>query len=261
MGDAEVWLAAAAGSDPVTQPVVWARPLGDGTLIVSGAADAWEARAPSRSGFAALWPTLVLQAADRVPPARVVRVQPAVAAAGAWREVTWEGPSDVPPDGTAANGVVASAKPASAKPASAKPANAKPANTKPADAIPANAKPANAKPANAIPAGPGRWRAAWRAHDSAWPWPTSDSAPVLVVAEAHAVQPPQPALLAALAAATGGAVLDSDGLDGVGDALAGSVVAAARRVPWHPMRSPWWLLPFAGALLAEWWLRRRRGLP
>jgi hypothetical protein len=28
----------------------------------------------------------------------------------------------------------------------------------------------------------------------------------------------------------------------------------------HPMRSAWWMLPFAACLSAEWWLRRRRGL-
>ena len=28
----------------------------------------------------------------------------------------------------------------------------------------------------------------------------------------------------------------------------------------YPMRTWWWLLPFAGALSAEWWLRRRAGL-
>jgi hypothetical protein len=27
----------------------------------------------------------------------------------------------------------------------------------------------------------------------------------------------------------------------------------------HPMRSPWWLVPFVGLLGAEWYLRRRRG--
>ena len=29
----------------------------------------------------------------------------------------------------------------------------------------------------------------------------------------------------------------------------------------HPMRSPWWVLPFAGLLCAEWAARRKRGLP
>jgi hypothetical protein len=28
----------------------------------------------------------------------------------------------------------------------------------------------------------------------------------------------------------------------------------------RPMRSGWWLLPFAAGLAAEWWQRRRRGL-
>lgn len=30
--------------------------------------------------------------------------------------------------------------------------------------------------------------------------------------------------------------------------------------PVRPMRSPWWIVPFAACLGAEWWLRRRRGL-
>ena len=34
----------------------------------------------------------------------------------------------------------------------------------------------------------------------------------------------------------------------------------AARVEGRPMRSAWWILPFAACLSAEWWLRRRRGL-
>lgn len=34
----------------------------------------------------------------------------------------------------------------------------------------------------------------------------------------------------------------------------------SRVVSVHPMREPWWILPFAGCLTAEWWLRRRKGL-
>ena len=37
--------------------------------------------------------------------------------------------------------------------------------------------------------------------------------------------------------------------------------AGARvRVPIHPMRSPWWILPFTLCLGVEWWMRRRSGL-
>jgi len=48
-----------------------------------------------------------------------------------------------------------------------------------------------------------------------------------------------------------------------------SLVAAMREShPWqrvvrdtHPMRSPWWALPFAALLCAEWAVRRKRGRP
>jgi hypothetical protein len=42
--------------------------------------------------------------------------------------------------------------------------------------------------------------------------------------------------------------------------LGESLQADQRPERWHPMRSMWWLLPFALALSSEWWLRRRRGL-
>lgn len=34
----------------------------------------------------------------------------------------------------------------------------------------------------------------------------------------------------------------------------------SRVVSVHPLRKPWWILPFAACLSAEWWLRRRDGL-
>ena len=37
------------------------------------------------------------------------------------------------------------------------------------------------------------------------------------------------------------------------------IAPASERRPWHPMRSAWWIVPFALAAGGEWWLRRRRG--
>jgi hypothetical protein len=34
---------------------------------------------------------------------------------------------------------------------------------------------------------------------------------------------------------------------------------ASEALPWHPMRSPWWIVPLTLALAGDWWLRRRRG--
>jgi hypothetical protein len=66
-----------------------------------------------------------------------------------------------------------------------------------------------------------------------------------------------PAAAAFAAAASGGAVVPDDRelvrrLE--------AVAAPEMDVPVHPMRSPWWIVPFAGCLCAEWFLRRRRGL-
>jgi hypothetical protein len=36
--------------------------------------------------------------------------------------------------------------------------------------------------------------------------------------------------------------------------------AAAEAVQRYPMRSPWWIAPFALCLGVEWWDRRRQGL-
>jgi len=40
----------------------------------------------------------------------------------------------------------------------------------------------------------------------------------------------------------------------------GAVISPDAAVVRRPLRSSWWLLPFAGCLSAEWWVRRRRGL-
>jgi hypothetical protein len=56
---------------------------------------------------------------------------------------------------------------------------------------------------------------------------------------------------------SGGVVTDEDNLD---------LGRRSRRSPegaeadMHPMRAGWWILPFAGCLSVEWWLRRRIGL-
>jgi hypothetical protein len=55
----------------------------------------------------------------------------------------------------------------------------------------------------------------------------------------------------------GGRVVESSRLEGLLPAVRAAVAPAARRAPWHPMRSAWWLLPFAGLLAFEWYLRRR----
>jgi hypothetical protein len=83
------------------------------------------------------------------------------------------------------------------------------------------------------------------------------SAPIVVSASASVARAEHADLLAALAAAHGGTVIDErDAASEVGRRIR----PAARAITWHPMRSVWWIVPFALALSGEWYLRRRRGL-
>jgi hypothetical protein len=45
------------------------------------------------------------------------------------------------------------------------------------------------------------------------------------------------------------------------EALKTAYAAAPAVRPMHPMRSAWWVVPFAGLLTLEWAFRRRQGLP
>jgi hypothetical protein len=68
-------------------------------------------------------------------------------------------------------------------------------------------------------------------------------------------------LLGAWSAAHGGIAVKNEDFGALRDALLRAVRPPARVATRYPMRSPWWLVPFAIALSGEWWLRRRRGRP
>jgi hypothetical protein len=86
------------------------------------------------------------------------------------------------------------------------------------------------------------------------------SGSMAVMRDARPAVPQTLAKLERLARRTGGVVTDDDTLAPIVDQLAAMPAPAPMMAPVHPMRSAWWLLPFAGGLSIEWWLRRRRGL-
>jgi hypothetical protein len=85
------------------------------------------------------------------------------------------------------------------------------------------------------------------------------SAEVPLLVDGDVVQPAHdtPRALEFLAKATGGAVLG--GVTAARHALA-VIEAGERSTEIRPMRSPWWIVPFAGLLAVEWTIRRRAGL-
>jgi hypothetical protein len=213
---------------------------GDGQIIFSGALDAWRYRGDSRSRFTQFWRETVARAAAAAPPRIDLQVDPAV----------------VRPHGTVR-------------------LTARLRRTEfPHDAVPA------ALPAvNASMVSPGSVRQMIRL------WPGSEpglfeaevrpgasglhlirvmssgggEASTMIAEAEEAVFPRAAGLdLADVPALSGGVAVRADDLDPLLAHLKG-LPKPARPAVVHPMRSPWWMVPFAGALCAEWAIRRRKG--
>lgn len=60
--------------------------------------------------------------------------------------------------------------------------------------------------------------------------------------------------------ASGGVIADAGNEASIARTIAETAPPSLQAVTIHPMRSPWWIVPFAVCLSAEWWLRRRVGL-
>jgi hypothetical protein len=235
---AEPWLVvsagagAAAGAEP---PVaVWSRTIGRGTVLVVGAVDAWMFREPARSGFARTWPALLAAVIARRSVPVALEVTPA--AGRGWWEARLVGDSAALSAWQPAGGVTFT--------------------------LVDDRGGSQSLPALGTATG-----TAWRAPAGArWQRLLARGPDGVAAAESGVLpvmpSPPAPAAAAdlrALARASGGAAVPATSLAALVDSLAARVAPAARRGVWHPWRSPWWLVPFAGALLTEWWWRRRRG--
>ena len=85
------------------------------------------------------------------------------------------------------------------------------------------------------------------------------SASIAVVDRAARALDPTLAKLERRARASGGAVATAGDEAAVARLLALDE-PVSRDVTAHPMRSAWWMVPFAACLSIEWWLRRRNGL-
>jgi hypothetical protein len=88
--------------------------------------------------------------------------------------------------------------------------------------------------------------------------PPLASRSVIVRSDARVLTAAAP--LAMLASAHRGINVTPDRLADLTRLVQASVAAPTTTVVRRPMRSAWWLVPFAGCLSTEWWLRRRRGL-
>ena len=218
-----------------TQPVIVSRAVGRGHVIVSGALDAWRARDDGR--FAAYWSSLVGDAALAAGPDVEVTLEPALAQPGDRVRVTVRHRTL---DAAAAS------------------VNARAELRCGDERTPIRLWP-EARPgvmsATLTADGQGMCEVeASMESDEA----LIASAPLFVASDVMPLRVDGPGLETTLAAYGGTLVRPGD------EATLATAIRSAvhvERVPrdTRPMRSPWWILPFAACLSGEWWLRRRSG--
>jgi hypothetical protein len=212
---------------------------GAGRILLSGALDAWRYRADPEAPFDTFWRGLVADAAAAAPPKLAVAIEPSIARPGDDLAVSVTlRPSEL----TAARGVV----------------------EVPAVAAELLATGGGGDVIRLWPGVvPGVYTARMQAPDageyslSVTAAGSSADAPLLVAEDV--VHPASAgSRAAAWAAETSGGAVVTDVAELATRLAALGPADVVRRT--RPMRSPWWILPFAGLLCAEWALRRRSGL-
>jgi hypothetical protein len=216
------------------QPVIVARDMGRGRVIVSGALDAWRHRDMDR-GFVDFWVGLVVDAAVAAGPTLGMRVQPLLQRGEtASVEVDWRA-LDSHPDVT----VEAVAH------------------------CPSGQRPLRLWPR----ARHGTFAGVFEADEVgecsfvARVAGTAESAVARALVVDERLRPaPDGAALDAAVGAHGGLVVQSGEEARLADHVRASLPPTTAQQEGRPLRSPYWIVVFAGCLGAEWWLRRRAGL-
>ena len=221
-----------------TRPVIWRAPVGLGQLYVSGAFDAWRFRDTSMSTFDATWRDLVDEAAAAHQPPLELQVTPRLLTPRAAISIVAR-----PRDSLNTAPLSLLMRAVDAADGAAVP-----------NAIAAAARGGAYEAVVRAPLDTGTYEVlAIQGADTA-------RVPVVVAPVVSLGADDDPDLLSAWTASRGGRVIPRDSLASLTGILDDALRPVPRMVEWHPMRSPWWILPFALALSAEWWQRRRRGL-
>ena len=206
-------------------PVIVSMPRGGGRLLLSGAMDAWRYRAGDDDAFDRFWRSTIAGLALAVSPDVDIRFEPALLHPGERGEVVVRVRSHT--------------------------------------AAPVSATLDGDQPIRLLPDPEG---GVYRGRFTAGATPGRSAIDVmgvkrtvLVQADVHRVRPVAPSL-AMLASSHRGIDVAPERVSEL-EAFVRKAVAAPRiQQVRHPMRSAWWILPFAFCLSSEWWIRRKRGL-
>lgn len=244
----------------IAQPIIWRVPTGHGTLVVSGAFDAWRYRDAAQSSFDEAWRDIIDDAASRRQRPVELRVSPAlvyphepVAFTASLRDVA--APTA---DGHADSAVTIIVRPRLANPIDS--------TTKSRSADTALVARAIGRVEMHVGATADQRVASWRAPLAAGAYeafvaigPDTARTTFVVATDIARDLGAAPELMSAWAQSRGGRYLQDAQRDSLPRILSERIAAVPQRMVWHPMRSPWWIVPFALLLSYEWWIRRRRG--
>ena len=222
------------------RPAVVSWPLGAGTVVFSGAMDAWRYRGNGNDPFARFWTGLVASLAAQSPPALSVLVEPSMAAPG--DRVTIRAryrPTELASDAAATRVPAVNAAIVTGD-----------GETSGVRLWPSAAPGEYEGTLDAPPAG--RYDVRVSGGDGA-----AADAVLSVGTQVRTRRLTQAPTW--LAGATGGVAAHAADTQAVEAFLRGTE-RHPEPIDVHPMRSGWWIVPFAAALCAEWALRRRKGL-
>jgi len=225
-------------------PAVWRTAVGAGRLVISGALDAWRFR--DRSGFDGFWRDLIAETAESSRPPMGIRLSnntprpgEQIDVSATARDVALQEPNTARPSQTTVVGTLASSD-ATSQPTTF--------HVWPGDGV-------------------GDLRGVIRAPDTPGVYQLSVSAdgmtttaPFVVIADASHPTPDDRDLVTIWTQARGGRALPANRLADLPAEIQRAIRPRPRRETWYPMRSAWWIVPFAILLSAEWWLRRASGL-
>lgn len=224
------------------QAAIVATPLGEGRIIFSGAMDAWRYRGADDAAFDGFWRALVADAAAAGGRPLDVVLTPAAVAPGEplQIEVRMRSLEEQKPETRVSLEARCGDQPAAA-------VRVWPSGRSTLAGVFTSAS-AGACEVRASIASP----------------QTAQAEGAFLVAERLPRTPPDDThRLQALAAAFDAPVVRAGGEGTLVTSLQGRLhdtTGATVPADFHPMRSPWWMVPFVACLGVEWWLRRRQGL-
>ena len=225
--------------DSTRRAVVWSIPVGAGRLLVSGALDAWHYREPATSNFHQFWTNTNAELSAGVPGAIDVAVTRRPVAPGESVAIT-------------ATVVATALSQNSDRSAEVSAALVKGTDSTVVRLWP-TAIPGRFAGSIAAPRDPGTYQLSVSSGSA------RTVTPIVVAHAARTQARDDHELVEMFAASRGGTAVPESRLRELPSLLAAALPAVSRVETWHPMRSAWWIVPFALLLGAEWWWRRRRG--